>query len=69
MGWGIYIIEGPNVAMICLLTGIVMTLCFVGSIVYAFVVRDVAGGFSIGAFLVALWAAWMAALFFQWKQQ
>jgi hypothetical protein len=68
-GWGIHIIEGPNVAMMSLLTGIVMTLCCVGSTIYAIVMRDVSGGFSIGAFAVALWAAWMTALFFQWKRQ
>jgi hypothetical protein len=56
-GWGIYIIEGPNMAMMSLLTGFVMTLCCVGSTVYAVVMRDVSGGFSIGAFVVALWAA------------
>jgi hypothetical protein len=67
-GWGIHIIEGPNVAMMSLLTGIVMTFCCAGSAAYAVVMRDVSGGFSIGAFIVALWAAWMTALFFQWKQ-
>jgi hypothetical protein len=68
-GWGIHIIEGPNVAMMSLLTGIVMVLCGIGSTAYAVMMRDVSGGFSIGAFVVALWAAWMAALFFQWKRQ
>lgn len=56
-------------AMMSLMTGIVMTLCCIGSTVYAVVMGDVSGGFSIGAFVVALWAAWMAALFFRWKQQ
>jgi hypothetical protein len=69
IGWGIHIIEGPNVAMMSLLTGIIMTLSGVGSTVYAVIGKDVSGGFSIGAFVVALWTAWMAALFFRWKQQ
>jgi hypothetical protein len=68
-GWGIHIIEEPNVAMMSLLTGIVMSFCCLGSTVYAVIMRDVSGGFSIGAFVVALWAAWMTVLFFQWKRQ
>jgi hypothetical protein len=69
VGWGVYIVEGPNVAVITLLTGIFMTVCGVGSIVYSVVCEDVSGGFAIGAFAVALWAAWVAALFFNWKKQ
>jgi hypothetical protein len=68
-GWGIHIIEGPNVAAITLLTGIFMTICGMGSVVYSVVCDDVSGGFAIGAFVVALWAAWVTALFFHWKKQ
>lgn len=68
-GWGIHVIEGPNVAMMSLLTGIIMTLCCVGSTIYAIVMRDVSGGISIGAFVVALWVAWITALFSQWKRK
>jgi hypothetical protein len=41
-----------------------MTLCCVGSTVYAIVMKDVSGGFLIGAFVVGLWVAWMTALCF-----
>ena len=68
-GWGIHIIEGPNVAAMTLLTGIVMTLCGIGSTIYSIICKDVSGGFAIGAFMATLWASWMAALYFQWKKQ
>jgi len=68
-GWGIHIIEGPNVAAIAFLTSVVMVLCGIGSTVYGVVRKDVSGGFAIGAFVVAMWGSTMATLFFQWKQQ
>ncbi len=68
-GWGIHIIEGPNVAAMTLLTGIVTTLCRACSIIYSIICEDFSGKFAIGGFMVTLWASWMAALFFQWKKQ
>lgn len=69
MGWGIHIIEDPNVAAMTFVTSIVMLICGVGSTVYAIIMNDVSGGFAIGAFAVALWASSMTTLFFQWKLQ
>lgn len=69
MGWGIHIIEGPNIAAMTFVTSVVMLLCGIGSTVYAVIMKDVSGGFAIGAFVVALWTSSMTTLFFQWKQQ
>lgn len=68
-GWGIHIIEGPNLAAMTLVTSCFMVLCGVASTVYAVRMGDVSGGFAVGAFVVAAWASWMTTLFFQWKRQ
>lgn len=67
-GWGILIIEGPNKVAMTWLTGIVVTLSGVVSVVYAVVKNDVSGGFAIGAYVIAFWVAWMTAFYFQWKE-
>jgi hypothetical protein len=69
VGWGIHIIEGPNVVAMTCVTSVVMVLCGIGSTVYGVLMKDVSGGFAIGAFIVAMWASSMATLFFQWRQQ
>jgi hypothetical protein len=68
LGWGILVVEGLNKALVTLLT--FLLLLFSGFITIAFSIwrDDVSGGFAIGAYIVALWAALITALYFQWQK-
>jgi hypothetical protein len=68
IGWGVHIIEGPNLLWITLLTLIVVVISGIVSVVYSIAMNDVSGGFGIGAWIIAFWVALVTALYFQWKQ-
>jgi hypothetical protein len=67
VGWGIYIIEGPNMVVITLLTAIMVGISGVVSLTYSLARKDVSSGFAIGAWIVTFWAALITALYYQWK--
>jgi len=68
IGWGVHIIEGPNLIWITLFTLIVVIISGIVSVVYSIAMNDVSGGFGIGAWIIAFWVALVTALYFQWKQ-
>lgn len=53
MGWGIHIIEGPNVKAIFVLHVILIIFSLTGAIAWAVLKGDVQGGFGIAGFVVA----------------
>lgn len=53
MGWGVHIIEGPNVKAIFLLQVLLVVISLAGAIVWAVLKGDVQGGFGIAGFVVA----------------
>ena len=68
LGWGILVIEGLNKALVTLLTFLVLLFSGFISVIYSIWRNDVSGGFAIGAYIVALWAALITALYFQWQK-
>ena len=68
LGWGILVIEGLNKALVTLLTFLVLLFSGFISVGYSIWRNDVSGGFAIGAYIVALWAALITALYFQWQK-
>jgi hypothetical protein len=68
LGWGIFVIEGLNKALVTLLTFLVFLFSGFISVGYSIWRNDVSGGFAIGAYIVALWAALITALYFQWQK-
>jgi len=69
LGWGILVVEGLNTALVTFLTFLMLILSGVISVVYSIWKNDVSGGFAIGAYIAALWAALITALYFQWKRE
>jgi len=67
LGWGILVIEGINKALITLLTLVMVLVSGFIAVSYSIGKDDVSGGFAIGAYIVALWAALVMALYFQWQ--
>ncbi|KAL2859366.1 hypothetical protein BJX68DRAFT_261805 [Aspergillus pseudodeflectus] len=68
IGWGIRINEGLNLTMISLL--VLVTLLGVGAtvVIYAVTMSDNNSAFALGAFLVAVFAAYLGHQYFTWKQ-
>ncbi|KAK7911662.1 HC-toxin efflux carrier TOXA [Apiospora marii] len=55
-GWGIYIVEGPNIALVVWLLGAGLLSVFLLTTVWAAVYKDVQAGMGIGQFGLALLA-------------
>lgn len=68
LGWGILVVEGLNKALVTLLTFLLLLFSGFITIVFSIWRDDVSGGFAIGAYIVALWAALITALYFQWQK-
>ena len=67
-GWGIHIVEGPNMAAVCwILTGGLM-ISFLVSVLYAYISGIQDQGFDIGSWLMSVIAAFVTALYFHWKE-
>ncbi|KAL3444255.1 hypothetical protein BJX65DRAFT_311033 [Aspergillus insuetus] len=68
IGWGIRINEGPNLAMISLL--VLVTLLGFGATVaiYAVTTSDNNSAFALGAFLVAVFVAYLGHQYFTWRE-
>lgn len=67
-GWGVHIIEGPNKVALSWTTFAGLFLSFVVSALYCHFWRTQEQGFAIGQWMVAVIAAGMAALYFQWAE-
>jgi hypothetical protein len=67
LGW-VIVIKGPNKAFITLLTFLIHLFSGFISIGYLIWRSDVSSGLAIGAYTVALWAALITALYFQWQK-
>ncbi|KAH8600678.1 hypothetical protein B0O99DRAFT_286612 [Bisporella sp. PMI_857] len=67
VGWGIHIIEGPNIAWITRLTFIVVLVSGILSVCYSLATKDISSGFAIGTWMVIAWATGISALYWQWK--
>jgi hypothetical protein len=57
--------DDDNKALVTLLTFLCLLLSGVISVGYSIWRNDVSGGFALGAYIVALWAASITALYFQ----
>ena len=68
LGWGILVVEGLNKALVTLLTFSLLLFSGFITIVFSIWRDDVSGGFAIGVYIVALWAALITALYFQWQK-
>jgi hypothetical protein len=68
LGWGILVMEGLNKALVTLFTFLMLVLSGFVSVGYSIWKDDVSGGLAIGAYIVALWAALITALYFQWQK-
>jgi hypothetical protein len=68
LGWGILVIEGLNKAFVTLLTFFFLLFSGFISVAYSIWRSDVSSGFAVGAYTVALWAALITALYFQWQK-
>ncbi|KAL9123279.1 MAG: hypothetical protein Q9187_000151, partial [Circinaria calcarea] len=67
VGWGIYIIEGPNrIAMFWTIVGIVIVSIIV-STTWTVVKGDIQGGFGVGAWMVSVPNVLMVAFFLKWS--
>ena len=67
-GWGIHIVEGPNMAAVCwILTG-GLVISFLVSVLYAYISGVADQGFDIGSWLMSVIAAFVTALYFHWKE-
>ena len=69
LGWGILIIEGLNKSALSWLTLLVIVLSGAISVCYAILARDTSGAFAIGAYMVAVLAALITALYYQWEKE
>lgn len=52
IGWGLYIIEGPNWYVLTWLTLIFVVFSVALALVYSCVTRDVSSGFTVGSFVL-----------------
>ena len=64
-GWGILVIEGIQKQRISRLTAAIAALAFVISVAYSVGKNDVSSGFAIGALVIACWAVFITAIYFE----
>jgi hypothetical protein len=67
-GWGVRIMEGPNKVALSWMTVLGIILSFVTSVIYAVVAKTQEQGFGIGQWMMAVFTAVLAALYFQWEE-
>ena len=69
VGWGLHIIQGPNLRMISMVLFIGLVISGVFSVIWAVFSKDIQGAFGVGGYAVAIQVAWMTMMFFRWSQQ
>ena len=67
-GWGVHIIEGPNMVTLSCVVFVGLLLSFVVSVVYTIIAKTQEQGFSIGQWLLTVFMAAMSALYFHWSE-
>ena len=69
VGWGMHIVETANLHIVLLALLIGLIISGVVAVVYACKMRDVQGGFGIGAYFATVLTVWMSAMYFKWSQE
>lgn len=54
IGWGVYIVEGPNWHALAVLTILFNILSLLIALIYSVVTSDVSSGFAVGSFFLAV---------------
>lgn len=64
-GYGIHIIEGPNREGIFWITICITTVVLLASVVWAILMKDVQGGFGLGAMMIASYMALLSSFLYR----
>ncbi len=67
IGWGVLIVEGLHKRRISRLTTAIAALAIVISVAYSAGKKDVSSGFAIGALVIACWAVFITAIYFEFQ--
>lgn len=68
-GWGIYIDEGPDFAVIFAFVCCGLLMSGVLALISGLMIKDIQSAFGVGSYFIALQTLWMTSLYFKWSQE